>query len=836
MPSYFVGVVEDLRRTTISSARRDDARPVRAAEDGDVDLAADRPGPRPAPGRRAANAASRAGPRSAARATSVTPWLDPAVTGLTTTGCVQRYDGARRRGEQPRRRRGDADRLRRRAWSPTCPWPARRRATPEPTYGTPARSHSAARVPSSPRGPCSAGHDHGAGCAAHRPPPARPSGRSSRSRHVAVAVDGQRGRRRSRPGPARRRSPRRRPARRRARSSAAADHGDPGRVTGSQRAADAAVQPGAEAGDDLVLEGVGPVGPVGDGRLAVRRRGRRRSTASPSSRRVVAEVDDHHVHGDPADHRAPPAADQHLGAARGSRGQAVGVPERQQAEPGRRRRDPGVAVADAGAGRARCGRSTSGAVRVSAGRSVVVPRRVDADQAGADPAHGVVAERVGEGGGGGGEVPVGAAAARPAAARTPQANRARPVALVGVGRVVGAAAGGPSRRSRAPGPAARPGGPPGTGAAHCSGAAPSRAMPVSRWRCTRAPAPSAAIASRCSRLGTASSMSGRDRRAEVGVDRVEPAQRPARSDPRPRRADRLVDAGHPEPGRPGGEGRTRDVGGAVPEAVGLDHGHQLAGAPRRTAGCWRRPPRGRRSAAVLGATRRVERPQDAHAAALAADRAVESGGGAGDQRPVAVAVAPVPPLGRVVDESHAAQHPGEQVAVGARVGADPGSGEVAAAVALLGGRVDRGAEVELGAAASTRVRSTAAPATCGATSSGATKRLVSLARSSPETPGRAAHTSAEYAVIAAAGRRPCDGPRPRAARCPPAGRGGPSSGVRPGRRAPAPGWGDGAVEPHQRLAVVGDRDGGDPRVESRIVMPTTLGSASPPSPPPQVPS
>ena len=75
--------------------------------------------------------------------------------------------------------------------------------------------------------------------------------------------------------------------------------------------------------------------------------------------------------------------------------------------------DPvGVAVADRRAGPHPAYATTSGAVSVIAGRRRRRPARVDADQAGADPAHRVVAPRVGQGRGGRGEVALPPGAAR----------------------------------------------------------------------------------------------------------------------------------------------------------------------------------------------------------------------------------------------------------------------------------------------------------------------------------------------------------------------------------------------------------------------------------------
>ena len=172
--------------------------------------------------------------------------------------------------------------------------------------------------------------------------------------------------------------------------------------------------------------------------------------------------------------------------------------------------------------------------------------------------------------------------------------------VVGRGRVLGAALGGPQCRPRPPSAAAccsarraaaqsRP---------QCSGAAPSRAMPVSKCRCTRAPRPALMIA------------------LEVIAARLPPGRPPPaiatpksasgpfgqlssrRPQPGPPQRDRLVDAGHAEPGGAVGARRTRRVDGAVPEPVGLDRRRRRCpGLLREQPACWPRPRRGRRPGA-----------------------------------------------------------------------------------------------------------------------------------------------------------------------------------------------------------------------------------------------
>ncbi len=65
---------------------------------------------------------------------------------------------------------------------------------------------------------------------------------------------------------------------------------------------------------------------------------------------------------------------------------------------------------------------------------------------------------------------------------------------------------------------------------------------------------------------------------EVGVDRVEPAEHRG-AQPGLAQGERLGEAGDAQPGGAVGEGGTGDGFGPVPEAVGLDHGHQRTGRP-----------------------------------------------------------------------------------------------------------------------------------------------------------------------------------------------------------------------------------------------------------------
>ena len=342
-----------------------------------------------------------------------------------------------------------------------------------------------------------------------------------------------------------------------------------------RRAATVRSQPrGAEPGDDLVLERVGPGGPLARrsarraspgpktvtgvaGAAPARRRGRRRSCPWRSGRRPGGG------------RRAPAPRRGWTRAAAGRRRTRAGA-----GRAGWRAGRPGVPVADRGAGATRAD-LTSGAVRVSAGRSAGRARRVDADQPGADPAHRVVAQRVAEGGRGRGEVAVGRAEpAAPARPRGPRRSGPGP-ARWRVAGAVGAGRGGPSRRRPGPAPAARRAGPRGTGPPTPRGRRRRGPCPVSRCRCTRAPGACGASASRWSRPVRRPRRRW-PRRPPVGVDRVEPAQDRRGQAGGPERQ-RLVEAGD---ARAGWRRRQRGPGhvdGAVTEPVGLDDRHQLAG-------------------------------------------------------------------------------------------------------------------------------------------------------------------------------------------------------------------------------------------------------------------
>ena len=135
------------------------------------------------------------------------------------------------------------------------------------------------------------------------------------------------------------------------------------------------------------------------------------------------------------------------------------------------------------------------------------------------------------------------------------------------------------------------------------------------------------------------------------------------------------------------------------------------------------------------------------------------------QGPVPVAEAPVPPLGRVVDQALTLEDLAQQVAVGAGVRADPGGARRSS-----GRRSARGSHRSAcprsssSPQTSTRVRSTAAPATCGATSTGATNRLVSRSSSSAGDAGvRGPHLGGVRRDDRALRSPPAGGPRPPAA-------------------------------------------------------------------------
>ena len=310
-------------------------------------------------------------------------------------------------------------------------------------------------------------------------------------------------------------------------AGAAADHRDPDPLVAPHRP-----HPRADAGDDLVLDGVGPRRPLGDGRLARAHPGPKTTAVSPSAggssptSTTTWSMEIRPTTGAPPAARAAPRRGRWSRAAARRRTRAGAGPGGYAGSPTRCGRSrPGCRPA-------RCARRPPGRSGSSRAAASVVSGRVDADQPGADPAQGVVAERVGQGGGGRGQV----------AQRRPQPGLAGPrdaPARSGRGRwrcrgrrARRRSRGGPSPRSRARVPARsarrairqRP--------AQSSGAAPSRAMPVSSWRWIRAPMPERGTASRWSRPGTARSMPARDRRAEVGVQRVQPAQR-RHAEPRP---------------------------------------------------------------------------------------------------------------------------------------------------------------------------------------------------------------------------------------------------------------------------------------------------------------
>ncbi len=222
---------------------------------------------------------------------------------------------------------------------------------------------------------------------------------------------------------------------------------------------------------------------------------------------------------------------------------------------------------------------TSGAVRVSAGCSVVV--RDGSMPTRPAPTRHIVwwlsgSVRVAE---------VAArcrsAGRRPQARATsrPQAKRVRPTLLPGSSGVSASA-----RWPITPTTSTSPRRSASRAARHRSpqadGAAPSRAMPVSSCRWMREPRARATTASRCSRPGTATSTSATRaaaKSASTGFSQLSDR----RVDAGGAQGERLVDRGDAEAGGAVGEGGTGDVDRPVPEAVGLDDGHQLAGGAAR---------------------------------------------------------------------------------------------------------------------------------------------------------------------------------------------------------------------------------------------------------------
>ena len=274
----------------------------------------------------------------------------------------------------------------------------------------------------------------------------------------------------------------------------------------------AARDPGADAGDDLVLDGAGPGGPLGDGRLAVRRRGRRPSRSRPrSTPRSPRSTTSWSIEIRPTTGRRTPRTSTSARPEASAR-QAVGVPERHQREVGRARSCGGRGRSRPACPRGPAGPDTTGAVSVIAGAARVV--RDGSMPTSPAPTRLIVWWLRGS-------VSVAAVAARcrsrgrrptARAVSSAQAKRVRPSALhSSPGRR--RSRGGPSRRRPRPRRAARPAGRRGTARAQLAGSAPSRAIPASRCRCTR-PRPGAAATrgAGAARLGTATSTSARRRR------------------------------------------------------------------------------------------------------------------------------------------------------------------------------------------------------------------------------------------------------------------------------------------------------------------------------------
>ena len=168
--------------------------------------------------------------------------------------------------------------------------------------------------------------------------------------------------------------------------------------------------PGADAGDDLVVDGVAGGGPV--------RRGRLTATAVAEQRHrvtrlhlVVPHVDHHLVHRHPAGDAVPPAADGDLGPRTRRPRHTVGVPDRDQRQRGVGSRPVGETVGDAGAGRDPFGQRHRRPQCHRRPESVGVPEpgaveRVEAVDADAHPDQVVAGVRGAHRRGGVGQVPV----------------------------------------------------------------------------------------------------------------------------------------------------------------------------------------------------------------------------------------------------------------------------------------------------------------------------------------------------------------------------------------------------------------------------------------------
>ena len=182
------------------------------------------------------------------------------------------------------------------------------------------------------------------------------------------------------------------------------------------------------------------------------------------------------------------------------------------------------------------------------------------------------------------------------------AERADARRVAGVGRLVGAGEVAHDADDLARRPARSAAAAAATSAVRSTAGAPSRAMPVSTWRCTRARAPlmpaAIATARRCALEAIATSI--RRRSADSHAASTGSSQQSSGAgDARPAERDGLVERRGADPGRAGRRAARAAVDRARTEAVGLDHGHHGGAArPRRRRARWRRSPPCRRAAAA----------------------------------------------------------------------------------------------------------------------------------------------------------------------------------------------------------------------------------------------
>ncbi|EYT57931.1 hypothetical protein D514_0116405 [Microbacterium sp. UCD-TDU] len=147
--------------------------------------------------RRSKRAAScSAASRSSSRVTRLTPWLDPADTGFTTIS-PSNSTSPMSSAETRRPRAVPSPTASATSFVVHLSMPMAPARSPEPTTRTPASAHSAARAPSSPRAPCTAGKttsvrvssgSASASDSAGDPPFGRPSTRQIPSRSMVTHV------------------------------------------------------------------------------------------------------------------------------------------------------------------------------------------------------------------------------------------------------------------------------------------------------------------------------------------------------------------------------------------------------------------------------------------------------------------------------------------------------------------------------------------------------------------------------------------------------------------------------------------------------------------------